>query len=39
VPFIEKMSTLNDKQRRDILENNARRLYKIPLAAPALAKA
>jgi len=39
VPFIERMATLNDKQKRDILENNARRLYKIPAAEPALAKA
>ena len=30
VPFIEKMTTLDDKQKRDILENNARRLYKLP---------
>jgi len=39
VPFIQKMPTLNDKQRADILENNARRLYKIPAAKPELAKA
>jgi predicted TIM-barrel fold metal-dependent hydrolase len=39
VPFIQRMDTLNDKQRQDILENNARRLYKIPAAEPALAKA
>ncbi len=30
VPFIENMPTLNAQQKRDILENNARRLYKIP---------
>jgi 4-oxalmesaconate hydratase len=30
VPFIENMTTLDDKQKRDIFENNARRLYKIP---------
>jgi len=39
VPYIENMSTLNAQQKRDILENNARRLYKIPAAEPALAKA
>jgi len=39
VPYIQKMSTLNDKQRSDVLENNARRLYKIPAATPELAKA
>jgi predicted TIM-barrel fold metal-dependent hydrolase len=37
VPFIENMPTLSAQQKRDILENNARRLYKIPVAEPALA--
>ena len=30
VPFIERMDGLTEKNKRDILENNARRLYKLP---------
>jgi OH-DDVA meta-cleavage compound hydrolase len=33
VPFIERMDNLSAKQKSDIFENNARRLYRIP--APA----
>ena len=39
VPFIERMDNLTTEQKQNILENNARRLYKIPVAEPALAKA
>jgi predicted TIM-barrel fold metal-dependent hydrolase len=38
VPYVERLPGLSDTQKRDILENNARRLYKIPVAEPALAK-
>lgn len=30
VPYIQRMAGLSDVQKRDILENNARRLYKLP---------
>jgi predicted TIM-barrel fold metal-dependent hydrolase len=30
VPFIERMDNLSAKQKSDIFENNARRLYRIP---------
>jgi predicted TIM-barrel fold metal-dependent hydrolase len=32
VPFIERIETLSAKQKSDIFENNARRLYKLPAA-------
>jgi len=35
IPYIEGMDVLNAHQKRDILENNARRIYKLPEAPPA----
>jgi OH-DDVA meta-cleavage compound hydrolase len=37
IPYFQRMPNLSDAQRQRIFEDNARKLYKIPAATPAIA--